>query len=42
MLLWPGEKNEVKICERNRSANTKVSGEGRGEGAPEARAEVSL
>ncbi|TRZ23228.1 hypothetical protein HGM15179_003929 [Zosterops borbonicus] len=36
------EKSEVRVSEKNSSADTKVSGEGGGGGAPGARAEVPL
>ncbi|KAJ7413896.1 hypothetical protein BTVI_42119 [Pitangus sulphuratus] len=36
------EKNGVRTCEKNSSADTKVSGEGGGGGAPEAGAEIPL
>ncbi|PKU46660.1 protein pxr1-like [Limosa lapponica baueri] len=36
------QKREVRICERNNSADAKVSEEGGGEGAPRARTEIHL
>lgn len=38
--LYP--EREVRICDRNSSADTKASGKGGGEGAPDVRAKIPL
>lgn len=42
MLHNSSQESRVRICEGNSSANTKVSKEGGGGGATDARAEIAL